>query len=131
MAHAASWALAASLLLGAAPALAQTSARPADASIVEWAKLRIEAVCKRHEEQQRFEQAAKCYDEVSAILARSNLRTSAPVTAPVRAAMRPAPLPPRVTRTVEAVAEAPPPAAAKRGCANLLCSRYVVLGVGF
>lgn len=65
-------------------ASAQTGSADSRASKWERAKVQIETVCREHEAKQRFDLAAQCYDDVTAML------TAAPAAAPVAAAPVPA-----------------------------------------
>lgn len=136
-------------------AFAQTAGGDARASKWERAKLQIETVCRDHEAKQRFDLAAQCYDEVTAMLsavppaaprapavaeqapvpparpaARMAQRKPAPVAAP-RIVRRPEPKPARVAvrhvpRPVIAMAPIVPEFRPVRPF-----RQYVLLGIGY
>jgi hypothetical protein len=116
-----------------------------DAVLELWqrARTQIDTVCRRHELEQRHDLAARCYDEVAAMLRRAAPRpvATAPLPPPrVGAAPRrlataakraPAERVAAAPRPLT-VAEAQPRAHVRGGrCSTLLCSSFVVLGVGF
>lgn len=150
-------ALAAMACVGSS-ALAQTGSADTRASKWERAKVQIETVCREHEAKQRFDLAAQCYDDVTAMLTAAptppivaepprrpdSLPAVAsaprkPVAAP-KIVRRPEPKPVRVAArpaprlAVAAAAPAPEilaPRRESRRCANLLCQQYVLLGIGY
>lgn len=152
-------ALAATACVGSS-AVAQTGSADPRASKWERAKVQIETVCREHEAKQRFDLAAQCYDDVTAMLTaaptppaaapvvaepprRPQLPTVAaapkkPVVAP-RAVHRTEPRPVRVAArpaprlSVAAAAPAPEifPRIESRRCSGLLCQQYVLLGIGY
>lgn len=140
-------------------ALAQTGSADPRASKWERAKVQIETVCREHEAKQRFDLAAQCYDDVTALLTAAPTPTAAapvvaepprrpqlqkvaaapkkPVAAP-RGVHRAEPRPVRAARLAPrlSVAATPPapeifPRVETRRCSGLLCQQYVLLGIGY
>ena len=101
------------------------------------ARAQIDTVCRRHELEQRHDLAARCYDEVAVMLRRASPRPAAATPLPPpRVAAAPRRRPPAVRVAAAprplAVAEAQPREPVRSGrCNTLLCSSFVVLGVGF
>ena len=144
---------AAAIAAAVGPAVAQDASRPdrdAAAMVLRRAVARMETVCRVHAAEQRLVLAQRCYDDVTAMLAPAAAIDRASVPKAIRGpavtrgadreeekakdakavalSRRPAPL---KTRT----AMSPHPIAQAEGrdgrCVTLLCSRYVLLGVGF